>query len=63
MLFCSPSLGASGAIFGLSGALAVYTLRNRKLFGTRYNGMLVRLIIVICLNLSIGLFLPNIDQW
>ena len=31
----APSLGASGAVFGLGGALGVYFYRNRAIFGRR----------------------------
>lgn len=58
-----PSLGASGAVFGLSGALVVYFWRNNRLFGSRVNSLLVRLLGIIALNLGSGLVLPQIDQW
>ena len=58
-----PSLGASGAIFGLAGALAVYFLRNRSLFGKRFDNLQVRLWVIIVLNLGSGVVLPQIDEW
>jgi membrane associated rhomboid family serine protease len=57
-----PSLGASGAIFGLAGALVVYFSRNHKLFGSRFDGLLIRLIGIIVLNLVTGHFMPQIDE-
>ena len=59
----NPSLGASGAIFGLAGALAVYFWRNRRLFGSRFDGLQRRLWFIIALNLGTGLVLPQIDEW
>jgi len=59
----APSLGASGAIFGLSGALVVYFWRNHDLFGQRFDGLLKRLLLIIVLNLGTGIVLPQIDEW
>lgn len=58
-----PSLGASGAIFGLAGALTVFFLRNKKLFGSRFDDLLKRLLLIIVLNLGSGFVLPQIDEW
>jgi membrane associated rhomboid family serine protease len=58
-----PSLGASGAIFGLAGALSVYFWRNKTLFGSRFNGLQFRLLLVIVLNLGTGFYLPQIDEF
>ncbi len=57
------SVGASGAIFGLVGAYSVFVLIHRRAF--RYNGIpaLLWLIFVIGVNLSIGLFIPNVDNY
>jgi membrane associated rhomboid family serine protease len=57
------SVGASGAIFGLVGAYSVFVLIHRRAF--RYNGIpaLLWLIFVIGVNLSIGLFVPNVDNY
>ncbi|BDA42210.1 RHOMBOID-like protein 10, chloroplastic [Coccomyxa sp. Obi] len=59
----SPSVGASGAIFGLGGALAVYAARHRKLMGSRGDAILQSLGQSLILNLAIGLTTPRIDQW
>lgn len=59
-----PSLGASGAIFGLAGALLVYFIRNRPLFvKAKADDIIRRLAITVVLNLGVGLLLPNIDEW
>ncbi|EIE20693.1 rhomboid-domain-containing protein [Coccomyxa subellipsoidea C-169] len=59
----SPSVGASGAIFGLGGALAVYAARHRKLMGSRGDAILSSLGQSLALNVAIGLTTPRIDQW
>lgn len=58
----STSVGASGAIFGLLGALLVYNLVNRRIFGSQARARLQSLVRVILLNLALGL-LPGIDNW
>jgi rhomboid protease GluP len=57
-----PSAGASGSIFGLLGALAVFLYRHRELFGRFGRLQLRQLIIVALLNLALGL-MPGIDNW
>lgn len=57
-----PSLGASGAIFGLIGAEAAFFLRNRPLFG-RFGGQrLANLAIMIGINLVFGFTVPGINN-
>ena len=58
-----PSLGASGAIFGLAGALVIFFWRNQKLFGSRFNNLQMRLWLIIALNLGSGFVLPQVDEW
>jgi rhomboid protease GluP len=48
-------VGASGAIFGLIGALAVFYGINRSLFGKRGTLQFWNIIVVIVLNLGLGL--------
>ncbi len=52
--YCSLGVGASGAIFGLVGALAVYFGLNRELFGKIGQFQFWNIIVVIVLNLGLG---------
>lgn len=58
-----PSLGASGAVFGVGGALAVYFYRNKELYGKRADFVLKQLWQTLLLNLVFGLTNPRIDNW
>ncbi len=58
----TPSVGASGAIFGLVGAMLVYFFRHRRLFGELGRRRLVDIAMVAGINLLIGLS-PGIDNW
>jgi rhomboid protease GluP len=49
-----PSVGASGAIFGLVGALGVYFGLYRRLFGRVGNLQFWNIVVVIVLNMGIG---------
>ncbi|TMC86936.1 MAG: rhomboid family intramembrane serine protease [Chloroflexi bacterium] len=57
------SVGASGAIFGLVGAYSVFVLMHRRAFRKGGIPALLWLIIVIAGNLSIGFFVPNVDNY
>lgn len=54
------SVGASGAIFGLLGAMLYFGFHFRTYFGQSLN---MKIIPVIAVNLVIGFMLPNIDNW
>ncbi|BFI25465.1 rhomboid protease GluP [Marchantia polymorpha subsp. ruderalis] len=58
----SPSVGASGAIFGLVGALAVFLLRHKNMMvgGQRSFKQVGRIIV---LNMVLGLSSAGIDNW
>jgi membrane associated rhomboid family serine protease len=58
----SPSVGASGGIFGLIGAMAVFFYRNRALFGQRGRQQLQGIVAIAVINLLIGLQ-GGIDNW
>jgi len=57
------SVGASGAIFGLVGAYSAFVLIHRR--ALVYGGLpsLLWLVFVIGANLSVGLFIPNVDNY
>jgi rhomboid protease GluP len=57
----SLSAGASGAIFGLVGALAVYLARHRDILGRRGQRSLANAVVVILYNLMLSFTVPGID--
>mmetsp|Transcript_28341 Transcript_28341/g.47555 ORF Transcript_28341/g.47555 Transcript_28341/m.47555 type:complete len:334 (-) Transcript_28341:288-1289(-) len=60
----SPAVGASGAIIGLAGGLAVYHYRHRHLTGPRGQMVVKRLQKVIVLNMLLGLAMHKmVDNW
>lgn len=60
----APSVGASGAIFGLIGGQAVLLYRNRRLLGERARAGLQNIALIAGLNLFIGFQGgARIDNW
>jgi len=57
------AVGASGAIFGLFGALAAFFGRNRRQLGPAGARQFQSLLILIVINLVIGASIPNIDNF
>ena len=57
------SVGASGAIFGLLGALAMFLYLHRRILGPAGRMQLQQLILVAALNLLYGASNPYIDLW
>lgn len=57
-----PSVGASGAIFGLIGAEAAFFVRNRKLFGAFGRQRLGNVAVMLAINLFLGFTIPNINN-
>lgn len=56
------SVGASGAIFGLLGALGTFIYRHRNRLGRAGRMQLRQIIFITLLNLGLGL-LPMVDNW
>ena len=56
----SISVGASGAIFGLLGAMLVFGLKERDKIGKRYARNIIE---TIAINVVIGLTISNIDNF
>ena len=56
----SVSIGASGAIFGLLGAVLVYAIKSK---GKTGNEFIRSILSVIFINIFIGATLPNIDNF
>ncbi|MDP6823964.1 MAG: rhomboid family intramembrane serine protease [Dehalococcoidia bacterium] len=54
--------GASGAIFGMLGAFAVYLFLNRAMFGSSARGSLGGLAFIIIINVSLGLTTTGVDN-
>jgi rhomboid protease GluP len=55
--------GASGAIFGVIGALAAFLIRNRDTLGDRGRQHLQSLVFMIGVNLVLGFTLAGIDNY
>ena len=55
----SISVGASGAIFGLFGAMLVFGVKNRHRIGKNY---VINLFKVVIINIFIGVTISNIDN-
>lgn len=59
----SLSVGASGAIFGLTGAMFVFYARHQQLLGRRGEMAKNSILQVIGMNFMYGLMSPRIDNW
>jgi membrane associated rhomboid family serine protease len=59
----NPSLGASGAVFGIYGAYFTYLTRNEWLLGAQGQAMTTAIGQTMAMNLLLGLANPQIDQW
>ena len=56
-------VGASGAIFGVLGALAAYFVVQKKVFGKMGQRDLTGVLFLAAINLLYGLTSPGIDNW
>jgi rhomboid protease GluP len=59
----NDSVGASGAIFGLIGALGAFFYQTRKLFGEVSRQQIGNLLFITMINLGIGFTTPRIDNF
>ncbi|MCH8108491.1 MAG: rhomboid family intramembrane serine protease [Chloroflexi bacterium] len=64
-LFNSISIGAgaSGAIFGVLGALGAFFLAKRDVLGDMGRQNLIGIAVIAAINLAIGAVTPGIDNW
>ncbi|MDD2450513.1 MAG: rhomboid family intramembrane serine protease [Sulfurovum sp.] len=58
----SVGIGASGAIFGLFGALAGFFLVHRERIGAQSRAFMKNFGVIIALNVLLGLSIPSIDM-
>jgi rhomboid protease GluP len=57
-----PSVGASGAIFGIIGAELAYVVSNRALFGAMGRQRLKNILSLLLINAFINLAMPNLNK-
>ncbi|KAL6754901.1 hypothetical protein V8C86DRAFT_3138208 [Haematococcus lacustris] len=62
-LTSAPSLGASGAIFGLGAALAMFYWRHKPVLQGHSDSMLRSLATTMAINLVFSLLVKNLDNW
>lgn len=55
--------GASGAIFGVIGAMAAFFLIQRRAFGKYAQNSLIGVGVIVAVNIFIGVSTPGIDNW
>ncbi len=56
------SVGASGAIFGILGAILGYVIAHRRQMGSRFGALMREFGVILVLNLVLGLTIPGIDM-
>lgn len=59
----APSVGASGAVFGLVGALIAYMRQYRQFFGRSGQQYLLNMLVIVGINFVLGFVQPGIDNW
>ncbi|KAF8059361.1 RBL10 [Scenedesmus sp. PABB004] len=63
LLTPGPSMGASGALFGLGAALGVFYWRHRDIFGRRSESVLQQLGVCLAINVAFAATQKGIDGW
>ena len=56
-------VGASGAVFGIVGALAAYLVANRRVMGEFGRQNLMGLLVLVGINIVFGLTASGVDNW
>ncbi len=59
----APAVGASGALFGIVGALSVFFYTTRNLLGEFSRSQLQGMIVLVVINLFFGFSVGNIDNF
>lgn len=59
----SIAVGASGAVFGILGALVAFFMFNRNLLGEAERNIIIAILILAAVNLAIGFAVPGIDNF
>jgi len=59
----SIGVGASGAVFGVLGAIAVYYYLNNHIYGKYGRGMMAGIGVIVLLNLGFGFTVEGVDNW
>jgi membrane associated rhomboid family serine protease len=59
----NPSIGASGAVFGLMGAYYAFLSQNERLLGRSGQDAMSRVSGTLAMNVLFGLASPGIDNW
>ena len=59
----SIGVGASGAVFGVLGSIAVYYYLNQHIYGKYGRGMMGGIALIVLLNLGFGFTVQGVDNW
>jgi rhomboid protease GluP len=59
----SIGVGASGAVFGVLGAIAAYYYLNQHIYGKYGRGMMMGIGVIVLLNLGFGFTVEGVDNW
>ena len=59
----SIGIGASGAVFGILGALVAFFISNRNMLGSMGRQTLTGLLALAAINLGVGFVMPGIDNF